>query len=199
MQKRGKGANGETQAPLEAKSRARAAGRAKTPQKGLKPETRKIAELTPREINPRHHPKEELVDLAASIQAWGFTMPLLIEPDGTVIAGHARLAAAKRVGMTELPCIVATGWTQDQVRAYVIADNRIPMSAEWDEDLLRTELRALEAADFDLGLLGFDAAELGDLLPSSDAGEPTDPEGDPETVTSQRCPTCGRLKVQTKV
>lgn len=174
------------------------AKRKKTAPASFKSEMRSIDSLTAREGNPRHHPKEQIVDIAASIQAWGFTIPILIDSAGGIIAGHGRVLAAKRLGILEVPCVIADGWTEAQKRAYVIADNKISENSEWDEDLLRTELRALEASNFELELLGFTSDELAELLPEASALD-DESESAGETVTSERCPTCGRLKVQTKL
>ncbi|NOJ43051.1 ParB/Srx family N-terminal domain-containing protein [Bradyrhizobium australiense] len=88
-------------------------------------ETWPIDRLRPYERNSRRHAPEQIEQIAASIRQWGWTMPILAADDGTVLAGHGRLAAGKLLGFTEVPVIVALGWTEQQKRAYVIADNRL--------------------------------------------------------------------------
>jgi ParB-like chromosome segregation protein Spo0J len=122
--------------------------------------------------NSRTHSPEQLAALSKSIERFGFTNPVLAAPDGTIIAGHGRVQAALRLGMKIVPVIVADGWTDDERRAYVITDNQLALEAGWDEDLLKLELRELEAAEFDLGLTGFDAKALDKLLDRA----PADPK-----------------------
>ena len=102
-------------------------------------------------------------------------MPVLVRESGMLIAGHGRLEAAKLEGITEVPTIVARGWTEAQCRAYAIADNRLTDSSHWSEELLRLELGDLQAAGFDLALTGFDQDELDRLLVVEN-----DVDGDPD-------------------
>ncbi|WOH48263.1 ParB/Srx family N-terminal domain-containing protein [Bradyrhizobium sp. sBnM-33] len=88
-------------------------------------ETLPIDQLRPYERNSRRHSDEQIRQIAASIQQWGWTMPILAADDGMVLAGHGRLAAGRLLGLTQVPVIVARGWTDQQKRAYVIADNRL--------------------------------------------------------------------------
>ena len=111
----------------------------------------------------RAHSDEQIAQIAASIAEFGFVNPILIGDDGVVIAGHGRLLAAQRLGITEVP-VVLDHLTDAQRRALVIADNRIAENAGWDRDLLRAELAALSELQFDLDLLGFAEAELTNLL-----------------------------------
>lgn len=130
----------------------------------LKIESRPIAKLVPYAQNARTHSDEQIEQIAASIAEFGFVNPVLIGDDDVIIAGHGRLLAAQRLGMTEVPVIVLDHLSNAQRRALVIADNRIAENAGWDESLLRDELAALREADFDLDLLGFAEAEIGNLL-----------------------------------
>ena len=114
--------------------------------------------------NARTHSAEQITQIAASIKEFGWTNPILVGPDNVIIAGHARLAAAKRLRLTEVPVIVLGHLTAAQRRALVIADNQLALGAGWDEDLLRVELRALQAEDFDLDVVGFGETELAELL-----------------------------------
>ena len=91
-------------------------------------------------------------------------MPLLIDEDGLLLAGHGRLMAAKKAGVREVPCVRKVGLTPAQKRAYVIADNQLGQGSTWDEKLLKMELQELMSLDFDVGVLGFDGEELNDLL-----------------------------------
>jgi len=141
------------------------------------------AALVPYARNARTHPEWQVAQIAASISEFGFTNPILIGADLTIIAGHGRLAGALRLGMAKVPCIRLAHLTEDQRRALVIADNKIAENSGWDEDLLREELQALEDAAFDLDVLGFSDEELGrllDYLPDDDSPPPG--TGDPDHV-----------------
>lgn len=126
-------------------------------------ERRKVADLVPYARNSRTHSDEQVSQIAASIKEWGWTVPCLIEPDGGVIAGHGRIMAAQRLGIAEVPCMVADGWTDAQKRAYVIADNKLAINADWDDAMLGVELGELADLDFDLSLTGFGADEIAAL------------------------------------
>jgi DNA modification methylase len=128
-----------------------------------------IEKLIPRDNNPRTHGNLQIGQIAASIEEFGFTNPILIEPDGLILAGHARLAAAKKLKMTKVPVIVLAHLTPAQRRALVIADNQLALNAGWDEETLRIELAILHEEDYDVTLLGFDDIELQRLLEAQDA------------------------------
>src|SRR5580658_5659062 len=130
----------------------------------LRIERRPIERLIPRASNPRTHTPAQVAQIAASIQEFGWTNPILVGADGDVIAGHGRLLAAQRLGITEVPVIVLAHLSEAQRRALVIADNQLALSAGWDEEKLRIELVVLQEAEFDLTLIGFDDAELVRLL-----------------------------------
>ena len=138
---------------------------------------KEIGELSEYENNSRTHSDEQIQQIIASINEFGFTNPLLINSDNGVIAGHGRLRAAIEAGMDKVPCIILKGLTEAQERAYVIADNKIAMNAGWDVDVLRFELEELKAFDFDLELIGFDSDLLTKLM-DIDADLPTIPDGD---------------------
>lgn len=106
-------------------------------------------------------------------------MPILTDEDGGIIAGHGRLLAAQRLGLADVPVMVARGWTKAQKQAYVLADNKLALNAGWDNDLLAVELKDLQAATFDLNLVGFSPDELGALLAEKTVGL-TDPDEAPE-------------------
>ena len=143
-----------------------------------------ITSVKPYEKNPRFN--DDAVDaVAKSIKEFGWQQPVVVDKDMVVIAGHTRLKAAERLGLTEVPVIVADNLTPEQVKAYRIADNKTGEIAEWNYDLLPFEIKDLQDANFDLSLLGFDMDELDKLL-NGDAdkqvatGE-TEPDAVPET------------------
>ena len=117
---------------------------------------RKTSELVPYANNARTHTDEQVAQICASIREYGWTNPVLIDEEGTIIAGHGRVRAAVRLGMEEVPCIVLTGLTKAQKKAYVIADNKMALNAGWDEEKLALELDSLKELDFDMSLTGFD-------------------------------------------
>ncbi|MDR0809726.1 MAG: site-specific DNA-methyltransferase [Gemmobacter sp.] len=121
-------------------------------------------QLVPYVHNARTHSDDQVAQIAASIAEFGFTNPILIGEDAVIIAGHGRLMAARQLGLTEVPVIMLAHLTETQRRALVIADNRIAENAGWDEDLLRTELAALQELNFDLDLVGFTDADLAELM-----------------------------------
>jgi DNA modification methylase len=123
-----------------------------------------VEKLIPYARNARTHSAEQVAQIAASIAEFGFVNPVLIGPDNVIIAGHARLLAARKLGMTEVPVIVLEHLTETQRRALVLADNRLALNAGWDEEMLRVELASLEQDDFNLDLIGFSSEELEALL-----------------------------------
>jgi hypothetical protein len=115
--------------------------------------------------NARVHPSDQIALLCGMIQEYGFTTPLLTDGEGTLIAGHGRLAAAKQLGMFEVPCIRANHLSRAQIKALVVADNKIALGSSWDMGLLKSEIEAIKEMDEALlGLTGFDFQELDDLL-----------------------------------
>src|SRR4051812_831045 len=135
--------------------------------------------LVPYASNARTHSDEQIAQIVASIVEFGFTNPILVDRESGILAGHARLLAARRLELAEVPVIVLDHLTEIQRRAYILADNKIALNAGWNEELLAQELAALEKAEFDLHLLGFSEEELAALL----AEEMTDKDEDavPET------------------
>ena len=131
-----------------------------------------ISRLIPRVTNPRTHSPEQVAQVAASMEEFGWTNPILVGADNDVLAGHARLLAARQLGMTEVPVIQLGHLTEAQRRALVIADNQLAITgAGWDEETLRLELAALREESFDLNLVGFDDEDLARLLAAADAAE----------------------------
>lgn len=143
-----------------------------------KVDRRKVADLVPYARNSRTHSPEQVAQIAASIREWGWTVPVLIDEAGGIIAGHGRVLAAQKLGIAEVPCMVAAGWTEAQKRAYVIADNKLALNAGWDNDMLKVELGELRGLEFDLSLVGFDDSELGVILADKTEGL-TDPDDVP--------------------
>jgi len=143
--------------------------------------------------NPRLHSEADLDKIAASIRKWGWTMPLLVDEQGELISGHARVGAAIILELKSIPVIVATGWSEDEKRAYRVADNQLAARATWDSDLLRDELQALEFADFDLSLIGFDQLET--ILAGAEASGLTDPD----SVPSGSAMNCRRSSSPTSI
>jgi len=142
-------------------------------------ERRSTASLTPRAGNPRTHSPEQVAQITASIREWGWTVPILVDEAGGIIAGHGRVLAAQRLGLAEVPVMVARGWSAEQIRIYVLADNKLALNAGWDEELLRIELGELRGLGADLGLTGFGELELDALLDHANEGA-TDPDEVPE-------------------
>jgi DNA modification methylase len=134
--------------------------------------------LVPYERNARTHSPEQVAQIVASIQEFGFTNPLLVDGADSILAGHGRLAAAKDMGLAEVPVIVLDHLSAEQRRAYILADNKLALNAGWDEKLLRLELGDLQLADFDLSLIGFSDDELADLLPDIEELPPEDADAD---------------------
>ena len=148
----------------------------------LQVEYRRIADLIPRQDNPRTHNREQISGIADSMVGFGWTNPVLIDSDNFILAGHARVEAAGKLGMEEVPVIVLRHLTETQKRALVIADNQLAIAgAGWDEDLLRSELAKLHDEHFDLSRLGFDDVELAHLLEAQEtAAGLTDEDSVPE-------------------
>ena len=121
---------------------------------------RPLNSLIPYERNANTHPEEQIEQIANSIRQWGWTVPVLIDEKGMVIAGHGRIFAAQKLKLDEVPCIVADQWTEDQKRAYVIADNKLQEGSEWDYSAMASELRSLTDSGFDIDLTGMSASEF---------------------------------------
>ena len=116
----------------------------------------RIDKLKPYENNARTHSEKQLEKIARSIEEFGFINPVLIDSDYGIIAGHGRVKGAERLGMVEVPCLFVEDLTEEQKRAYIIADNKLALDAGWDYELLKIELEELDNLDFDITLTGFD-------------------------------------------
>ena len=130
----------------------------------LQIEYRSIDALLPYARNPRTHSPAQIAKIAASIVEFGWTQPILVDGDNGIIAGHGRLAAARKLGLDQVPVIELAHLTVAQKRALVIADNRLALDAGWDEEMLALELAELSDAGYDLALTGFEDAEIEALL-----------------------------------
>tara|TARA_R110000850_G_scaffold209809_3_gene335799 strand:- start:1714 stop:3045 length:1332 start_codon:yes stop_codon:yes gene_type:complete len=141
-----------------------------------------VEQLKPYANNPRTHSKKQIRQIADSIREFGWTNPVLVDADGGVIAGHGRIAAAKLLGMTDVPVLRLEHMSEGQRRAYIIADNKLAENAGWDTDLLAIELQGLLdlSIDFDIELTGFETGEIDVLLTPETASEP-EPVPLPET------------------
>jgi len=160
----------------------------------LKNETWPIEKFVEYVRNPRKN--DHVVDrMAAAIREFGFRVPMIVKSDGTIVDGHLRLKAAKKIGLTELPVVLADDLTPQQVKAFRLSVNKMAELAEWDEDLLRLELRELGDMGFDLELTGFGLDEAGTLLLGKeglDAHGDGPKEIDPDEYNlGHRCPRCG--------
>ena len=149
-------------------------------------EIRDIATLIPSARNARSHSPEQVADLAGSMKAFGFIVPVLVDSAGVIIAGHGRVLAARQLKLDKLPVIVVDHLSDSEKRAYAIADNKIALNAGWDENLLRVELEALKNDGFGLDSLGFSEQEFSDLLD----GLSPQPSPDEDSI-----PECSRIPV----
>jgi len=174
---------------LPSKTKADAASSAKTvPSTRAKPakwpadapERRTVASLIPYARNARTHSDAQVAQIAASIREWGWTNPILVDETGGIIAGHGRVLAARKLKIEDVPCIIASGWSEAQKRAYILADNQLAINAGWDMDLLKVEIGDLKTEGFDLGLIGFDGNFLDTLMADPGTDGLTDPDDVPE-------------------
>ena len=122
-----------------------------------------IEKLIPYAKNSRTHSDSQVAQIAASMKEWGWTNPILVDEAGQIIAGHGRVLAARKLGVKEIPVMIAEGWSDTKKKAYVIADNKLALNAGWDNELLRLEIEELKEVDFDIGLLGFTDDELSEM------------------------------------
>src|SRR5262245_17273759 len=137
---------------------------------------RPVEALIPYARNARTHSEAQVAQIAGSIREFGFTNPVLIDRGNGIIAGHGRVLAAHKLGITEVPCIELAHLSHAQRHAYIIADNKLALNAGWHTELLKIELEDLQLGGFDLALTGFDEFELGALFAETMQGQ-TDPDG----------------------
>lgn len=141
-------------------------------------EYKRVDDLIPYVNNSRTHSDEQVTQVAASIKEFGFTNPILIDENNGIIAGHGRLMAAKKLKLEQVPTITLVGLSDAQRKAYVIADNKLALNAEWDFDLLKIEIESLQEGDFKLDLLGFDVDGLNGILGFDDIAEEDEEESE---------------------
>lgn len=136
--------------------------------------------------NPRKHPERQLAGLEGSIRQFGFTMPVLIDEDREIIAGEARLEAARRLGLTEVPVLVARGWSRAQIKACRLTDNRLAEHATWNIDFLAAEiLEIMNVDEVPIEILGWGTAEIDIILDQAkDANVET---ADPADAAVEHC------------
>jgi ParB-like chromosome segregation protein Spo0J len=127
-------------------------------------EQRSVAELIPYAANSRTHSDAQVAQIAASIKEFGWTNPILINEHDTIIAGHGRVMAAKKLDMVNVPVIVLTGLSAAQQKALVIADNKLALNSIWDDELLKIEMADLVSSGFNYEAIGFNTQELDELL-----------------------------------
>lgn len=152
----------------------------------------KITELKPYENNPRHN--DAAVDkVAESIKQFGFKVPIVVDKDLVIVCGHTRLKAAEKLGLEKVPCVVADDLTEDQIKAFRLADNKTAEFAEWDVDKLVDELD--ELAHFDMAAFGFDMEELASQMINDETCFKDQPDDDFDNEPGDKkectCPNCG--------
>ena len=148
-----------------------------------------ISDLVPYENNPRRN-EDAVQYVKASIQNFGFKVPIIVDRNNAIITGHTRLMAAKELGLETVPCIIADDLTEDQVKAFRLADNKVSEVAKWDFDALDQELADLELTDIDMNQFGFADTEA---INWDDTPELTEESYQEPEKTKLQCPSCGRI------
>ena len=154
-----------------------------------------VADLVPYARNSRTHSPQQVDKIAASIREFGFLNPIIVDGQNGIVAGHGRVLAAQKLGLASLPVIEAGHLTEAQKRAYVIADNRLALDAGWDNDLLKIELRDLDAEGFNLTITGFEIGELTAMFDEPEFAPGTeDDQGKLDELSPKmiQCPHCGQ-------
>jgi ParB-like chromosome segregation protein Spo0J len=155
-----------------------------------KVERRELSALLPYAQNARVHSREQINKLVESMRQFGWTVPALVDEAGVIIAGHGRVMAAAQLGLSEVPVMVARGWSDAQKRAYRIADNALTDQSVWSRDLLKIELGDLQELNVDLSLTGLDDKYIDRLLAEVSAPADFD-EADENVPIQHSCPRCG--------
>jgi ParB-like chromosome segregation protein Spo0J len=154
-------------------------------------ERRSIEKLIPYARNSRTHSDAQVAQIAASIKEWGWTMPILVDEAGGIIAGHGRVLAARSLGHEDVPVVVAKGWSESKKRAYVIADNKLALNAGWDFEMLASEIEELNSDGYELDLIGFNAEEMDKVInPVVDTPPEDFNEYGDDIETEYKCPKC---------
>ena len=164
----------------------------------LKITYQKTGDLVPYARNSRTHSEEQVGQIASSIREFGFTNPVLVDEENTIIAGHGRIMAAQKLGLGEVPTITLAGLSDTQRKAYIIADNRLALNAGWDDEMLALEMSDLREVDFDLSSLGFDGVAIEEILnPKEPVINQTIPDSSAKEIDVDgmtmacACPRCG--------
>jgi len=152
---------------------------------------KKVNDLNKYIKNARTHSDTQVEQIINSITEFGWTNPVLIDENDTVIAGHGRLVAAEKLHLEEVPCIVLSNLTDTQKRAYLIADNQLALNASWDFDILQSEIADLSLSDFDVSVLGFSDQELNNINQEPEIECPSSFSECDETSLNHKCPRCG--------
>ena len=149
-------------------------------------------DLIPYVSNSRMHSDGQVAQIAASIKEFGFNNPILVDKEKGIIAGHGRVLAARKLGMDKVPTVELSHLTETQRKAYIIADNKLALNADWDMEMLSLEMGGLNDEDFDLSLIGFDVGELTEIMfkPDFEPGSEDD-QGRLDQKTPTTCPECG--------
>jgi hypothetical protein len=153
----------------------------------------KVSDLVPYARNARLHTSAQVDQLAAAMQRFGFTNPVIVDARGEIIAGHGRVMAALRLGYDEVPGveIVDGEWSEDDVRAYRIWDNQSALLSDWSPEMLRIELSDLKMAAYPLELTGFPGASLVQFMANPNPKAPRQTEENEERMENHKCPKCG--------
>lgn len=159
----------------------------------LKVVYRDVSELIPYARNARTHSDEQIERIAASIKEFGWTNPILIDGESGIIAGHGRVLAARKLGLEKVPTIELSGLTEEQKRAYILADNRLALDAGWDEEMLKLEFAELEKEGFELSKTGFSDEEINEMM--ADLDREVDGVEDVETPEPPKNPKTKRGEV----
>jgi ParB-like chromosome segregation protein Spo0J len=155
-------------------------------------EIRAVSSISPSKNNPRKHPTDQIEKLRLSMREFGFTIPILCDEDGVIIAGHGRYEAARLEGLESVPVIYADGWSDDQCAAYMIADNALTDASKWDTNILKDALLSLSDSGVDLTTTMLDDKVLRGLQLGGDVDPPDEfDEHDENKKTDYTCPKCG--------
>ncbi len=159
-----------------------------------------VDELIPYARNARTHPESQITQIAASIKEFGFRDPVEVTADKTIVAGHGRLLAARKLGLSHVPCVVHGDMTKSQWRAYNLVNNKLTDNSDWNPDLLKIELTDLKL-DFDFQSLGFSLEDLGDSPDFEPGSEDEQGQLDEKKMVIMECPHCGEVfeKDQAKI
>lgn len=130
-----------------------------------------INDLLPYVNNARKHSEDQINQIASSIKEFGFTLPILIDNENMIMAGHGRVLAAKKLGIKNVPCVVSSNLSKTQKKAYIIADNKLALNSSWDFDLLKIELETLNEDSYDFDKIFFDSTEISSILGLEDTEE----------------------------